>query len=210
MKRFTETSKWSDPWFRKLSPELKNLWQWLTDNCDNAGVIEVDLDLASFQIGYQYPINTLSEFGDRVQILPCGKHFIPKFIPFQYGQLSEECKAHKPVFASLEKHGIKGYPKGIDTLQEKEKEKEKETDKEPPPKSRGTEAEFSGFAVEIGLQPDDGIYLFNHLKENGWMRGKVPIKDWKATARKWKAGNFFPSQKNPQPKPSNPLAPGSW
>jgi len=130
MKRFTETQKWSDPWFRRLKPEIKNLWQWLLDNCDSAGIVDIDLPLASFQVGFQYPTDSILELGDRIQQLPSGKHFIPKFIPFQYGQLSEDCKPHKPVFASLEKHGLKGYPKGIDTLQEKEKDKEEEKEME--------------------------------------------------------------------------------
>ena len=134
MRRFTETQKWEDPWFRKLKPEMKLLWQWLLDRCDNAGVIDPDIELASFQIGYQYPINTLSKFGERLVLLECKKWFIPKFINFQYGRLSSECKAHKPIFTSLQKHDIPpsliGYPKGINTLQEEEEEKEKETEKE--------------------------------------------------------------------------------
>jgi len=130
MKRFTETQKWEDPWFRRLRPEIKLLWQWILDRCDNAGVIDPDIDLASFQIGYQYPMDTLLEFGERAIKLPCGKWFIPKFIAFQYGQLSTDCKAHKPIFISLEKHGLKGYPKGINTLQEKEKDKEEEKEME--------------------------------------------------------------------------------
>jgi hypothetical protein len=140
MRRFTETQKWEDPWFRKLPPKLKLLWVWLLDRCDNAGVIEPDIDLASFQTGCQYSIDILSQFGDRVTLLPCGKFFIPKFISFQYGTLSRACKAHNPVFASLEKHGLKGYPYPMDRVQEKEKEKvqekeeykETETEKETP------------------------------------------------------------------------------
>ena len=130
MKRFTETQKWEDPWFRRLSPELKLLWSWLLDKCDNAGVIEPDIELASFQIGYQYPMDTLSIFGSRLTDLGGGKYFIPKFINFQYGSLSRECKAHNPVFVSLEKHGLKGYPYPMDRVQEKEKDKEQETDKD--------------------------------------------------------------------------------
>ena len=130
MKRFTETQKWEDPWFRKLAPELKLLWHWLLDKCDGAGIIEPDIELASFQIGIQYGPDTLSQFNDRVTILDCGKYFIPKFIGYQYGNLSRDCKAHNPVFSSLEKHGLKGYPKGIHTLQEKEKVKDKETEQE--------------------------------------------------------------------------------
>jgi hypothetical protein len=128
MKRFTETQKWEDPWFRRLPLEMKLLWQWLCDRCDNAGIIDPDIELASFQIGYQYPMDTLSQFDGRVVKIECGKWFIPKFIEFQYGNLSHDCKAHRPIFLSLEKHGMKGYPKGIDTLQEKEKEKETETE----------------------------------------------------------------------------------
>lgn len=140
MKRFTETNKWEDPWFRKLKPEMKLLWAWLLDSCDNAGVIDLDIELASFQIGYAYPLDTLLEFAHRVIKLECGKFFIPKFIEFQYGNLSRECKAHNPIFSSLEKHGLKGYPKGIHTLQEKEKEKEKDKETEKEPRKSGKQA----------------------------------------------------------------------
>lgn len=137
MKRFTENQKWDDPWFMDLPMEYKALWLWLCDKCDNAGVIEPSLRLASFQIGFQYPMDSLSRFGDRIIQIEKEKWFLPKFIPFQYGTLSKDCKAHNPVFVSLEKHGIdatnlqkKGYPKGIHTLQEKDKEKDKDKNKE--------------------------------------------------------------------------------
>jgi len=205
MKRFTETQKWEDPWFRKLKPEMKLLWQWLLDRCDNAGVIDPDLDLASFQIGYGYPMDTLCDFGERVIKLPCGKFFIPKFIDFQYGKLSEDCKAHNPVFQSLQKHGIKRvaigyeYPlrKGIG--QEKEEE-----DAHAGGRSRGTKEEFSAYAVQIGLPANDGEHLHDHFLESGWKRGKVPIKDWKAAMRKWKSGGWLPSQKEQKAKNLTP------
>lgn len=200
MKRFTETNKWEDPWFRKLKPQMKLLWSWLLDSCDNAGIIDADIELASFQIGYSYPMDTLSEFAHRVIELPCGKFFIPKFIEFQYGTLSRDCKAHNPIFLSLEKHGLKGYPKGIHTLQEKEKEQEKETETEekestPKPKARGTLEEFKGYAVSQSLPENDGEFLFNKLEGNGWMNGKSPVKDWKAVVRTWKSAKWLPSQK---------------
>lgn len=196
MKRFTETNKWQDPWFRKLKPEMKLLWSWLLDSCDNAGIIDADIELASFQIGYEYPINTLSEFGHRVIELPCGKFFIPKFIDFQYGSLSRDCKAHNPIFLSLEKHGLKGYPKGIHTLQDKDKEKEQEKEEKeltPKSKAKGTLEEFKAYAVTQDLPESDGEFLFNKLEGNGWMNGKSPVKDWKAVVRTWKCGNWLPS-----------------
>lgn len=139
MKRFTETSKWSDPWYRKLRPEVKLLMAWILDNCDNAGVIDPDLELASFQIGYQYTPESLTELGERIEKLPSGKYFVPKFIGFQYGELSRDCKAHNPVFASLEKHDIervsKGYSKTIHTPQEKDKDKDKDKEKDKTPET---------------------------------------------------------------------------
>jgi len=204
MKRFTETQKWEDPWFRRLKPEMKLLWQWILDRCDSAGVIDPDLELASFQIGYLYPMDTLCEFDGRVIKTDGGKFFIPKFIEFQYGRLSEDCRAHGPAFQSLRKHGLEGYSKGIHTLQVKVKVKDEvkdtETEEVPKPKSRGTIEEFHQFFASISLPPSDADYTFHKWHGNGWVNGKNPIKDWKATVRQWKAGNFMPSQKATAPK----------
>ncbi len=128
MKRFTETLKWNDPWFRKLKPEAKLLWYWILDNCDAAGVIEPDMELATFQIGMPMGIDTLSQLGDRVEKLTDTKFKVSKFITFQYGELSRECRAHNAVFQSLERHSI-GYPKGIKRVQDitgQDKDKDKQ------------------------------------------------------------------------------------
>ena len=50
-KRFTETEKWKDTFFRKLTPDAKLLYLYIVDNCDCAGLWEIDLGLAGFQIG---------------------------------------------------------------------------------------------------------------------------------------------------------------
>jgi hypothetical protein len=191
MKRFTETQKWEDPWFRKLKPEMKLLWQWILDRCDNAGIIDPDIELASFQIGYQYPMDTLLEFGERVEKLPCGKWFIPKFIGFQYGKLSEDCKAHKPVFLSLEKHQIKGYSKGIDTLQEKEKDKDKEKDQEEDRSDRKRyathqEVQTYGKSQPFPISEDCMDAFFDRMEEIGWVDDKgLPLADWRARFRRY-------------------------
>jgi len=48
MKRFTETEKWKDSWFRKLQPPSKLLWLYILDTCDNAGFWEYDLEMCAF------------------------------------------------------------------------------------------------------------------------------------------------------------------
>lgn len=131
MKRFTETGKWSDAWFRKLTPRLKLLWQYICDTCDAAGVFVFDPEHASFHIGETYDNEDVFLLGHRLRRLEGDKVLIVNFIPFQYGELSVECRPHKVVFDAIRKHKLE-YP--INTLsigvqypsrQEKNKEEEK-------------------------------------------------------------------------------------
>jgi hypothetical protein len=105
-KRFTETEKWRDPWFRKLTPAQKLLWFYLLDNCDQSGVIDFDHEFAEFQIGIKSSAKDVAALSKQLLKLPSGKLWLHKFVRYQYGKLSHDCKPHKPVFAALEKHGI--------------------------------------------------------------------------------------------------------
>lgn len=42
MKRFTESQKWDDPWFRELAGSHKLVFLYILDRCNNAGFWEVD------------------------------------------------------------------------------------------------------------------------------------------------------------------------
>lgn len=153
MKRFTETQKWNDPWFRKLTPTEKSFWGWALDYCDAAGVIKIDWDLASFQVGEKIDDTILINFDDKIEKLTDGKYLIINFIEMQYPRgLSKNCKPHMAVFSSIEKHGIKdrlfnlikgltnsnkksnntnkGLTKSLLSVQDKDKDKEKIKDKE--------------------------------------------------------------------------------
>lgn len=138
-KRFTETTKWADPWFRDLSPKLKAFWLYCLDNCDQAGVWKVDFGLASFCIGEKVTkADVMTPFHDRVLFFGVDKMVILKFIQFQYGVLSPDCKMHKPVFASLAKNGVnydnlKGIDRvsiGFQTLLVKDQDQDKDQDQE--------------------------------------------------------------------------------
>lgn len=109
VKRFTATEKWSDSWFRKLKPDHKNLWQYIVDNCDVAGVWKVDLELAAYYIGNEKPFNAsevLKAFAGRLVDIGRGRWWYPGLIPFQYGQLSEKCDFHKTIIKKLQSHGL--------------------------------------------------------------------------------------------------------
>lgn len=134
-KRFTDTDKWRDSWFQALSPSHKIAMLYVFDNCDASGVFDPNLQLADFCIGT--PIDW-KEFrvaaGNRLAVLSNGKWHLTRFVDFQYGVLSPDCKPHLNVIRLLQGHGIqrvsKGYPKGQGKEKDKEKEQEEETTSE--------------------------------------------------------------------------------
>lgn len=134
-KRFCNIEIWDKSWFMELSPKLKCLVRYIYDKCDCTGVWVPNWKLVSVHIN-----DSISEADlkllppDQFEILQGDKIFLPEFINFQYGVLSEQCMAHKPVFATLKKNNLSNrvFNRVSDTLLDKEKEKdiEKEMDME--------------------------------------------------------------------------------
>ena len=141
-KRFFDTEMVLRPWYRSLTPRLKALWVFMLARCDLAGVIDMDWGLASFAIGEPVSASDIAAMDGNVVVLESGRIFIPGFVAFQYGELSEASRPHISVLKTLSIHGIpypidiKGLPKGIQTLKDKDKDKAKAKDqaKEPPVK----------------------------------------------------------------------------
>lgn len=135
VKRFTDTNKWSDPWFRRLSSPAKQLWTYLCDHCDPVGMVEIDLGLASQDCGQTISKANIEELGDRLELIVSNRYILPKFINFQYGELSPQCPPHKSVIRLIETHNLKRVGLGyhypsvgyvIPTGKGKGKDKEKE------------------------------------------------------------------------------------
>ena len=49
--------------------------------------------------------------------------------------------------------------------------------------------------------------FYDHYESNGWMAGKVKMKDWKAACRKWIRRSFKSFNSNGNQKPTQPLNP---
>jgi len=102
-KRFTDSEKWKDPWFRKLTPTAKLMCLYLYDRCDIAGFWEIDLEGAAFEIGvsHQDILEAMKGLercyetnGDRV--------WVKRFIRFQGNkELNENNKAHQGIIRLL-------------------------------------------------------------------------------------------------------------
>ena len=137
-KRFVDTELWNKVWYQELNIKEKILVKYIFEQCDCAGVWDINFRLASFIIGETVSIKDIDSINEKnllFEIFDNDKIFVIDFIKFQYGSLSENCKPHKPIIEKLKKYNLyervfKGYSKGIETLEEKEQVQEKEKEKE--------------------------------------------------------------------------------
>jgi len=125
--RYTDTDKWTkNVWFRKLPPQAKLFWLYLCDNCNHAGIWDVDFDFATTLIGTKIDeVEVLNLFGDRIVRVDDGaKWFLPAFVLYQYrGGLDAKNRAHNSVIKILTKEGVsKGLIRALEGGRDRERE----------------------------------------------------------------------------------------
>jgi len=187
----TDTDKWKKRFVRELTPQHKLLWFYILDDCNHAGIWEVDLEVASIRVGFELSHDNLpSSFGDKVISFDDGdKWFIPDFIEYQYGELNQNSNVHKSVINLLNKYNLEGYLKGSQrvesTLKDKDTDivivKEKVKAKR---FAKPTIEDIKEYCIERNNFVDAEKF-FDYYSSNGWKVGKNPMKDWKASVRTW-------------------------
>ena len=102
-KRFTDTEKWDRPWYRNLPHEYRELFNYILDKCDIAGLWYVDLDMASYVIGSQLDKDSaLKYLNKQITIVNGGcTWFVHDFVCFQYGELNMNNNLHRSVYQRL-------------------------------------------------------------------------------------------------------------
>ena len=204
-KRMTDTDKWKKRFVRELSPQHKLLWFYILDDCNHAGIWEVDLEVASIRVGFDLSHNHLpSSFGEKVISFDNGdKWFIPEFIDFQYGELNPNSNVHKSVIALLDKYNLEGYLKGSQGVQStlNNKDKDKDIVKVKAKVNRFVKPTIEEVADYCNERNNDvdAEKFYDYYSSNGWKVGKNAMKDWKASVRTWEK-NTTQQQKVSQPK----------
>jgi len=111
-KRFTDTDKWKKPFIKNLPAKYKLLWFYIIDDCDIAGLWQVDFDVAKIRIGEDVNSDeAINLFGESIVIIDAGeKWFIPGFLEFQYGsQLSKTNNIYKSIEKILLRYNLFQY-----------------------------------------------------------------------------------------------------
>ncbi|QDP65343.1 MAG: hypothetical protein Tp1124SUR00d2C54018391_4 [Prokaryotic dsDNA virus sp.] len=131
-KRFIETDIWKKRWWRNLPPKLKLFYIYLLTQCDHAGMWDVDIELAEFQIGMPLKEKEIKEhLGKHIKVIKEDKYFIKAFPAFQYNILNPNVKAHASVIKILDKYNcLQSVTNTYASVQDKDKDKDKDKVKE--------------------------------------------------------------------------------
>lgn len=201
---------------RGLPGAYKLFWDFLYHDCDHSGIWIVDIDIAQTYIGKDMVISekvALEFFNDeeeeRIVVLPGGKKwFIPSFIEFQYGHLSEKNKAHNSTILTLKKLNLidkdlkivktlKPPSSPLQGAKEMVKEKEMEMDKEKeqdPPSELLAPQMVQAFKSVYPKYPEDRDsdypacvqIALKIAKSNGWLKEAVTNGKLDETVEIWK------------------------
>ena len=190
-KRFTDTEKWKKGFVRSLPPAYKLLWIYMLDDCDNAGVWQVEVEVASIRIGSKLnEKEALKLFGNNVISFDGGsKWFIKEFVKFQQGvnhiaELNSNSNPHKSILRIVEQYKLLELEDNpIEVIEEIKQAKKSSRFKKP------TLDELEHYCIERQNKVDIQKF-FNFYESNGWKVGKNPMKDWRASVRTWESNSF--------------------
>lgn len=194
-KRFIDTELWDKSEFNNCTPVMKLLTIFITCKCDSIGIFKMAPMLINAYIGENIQEKDILSIPCDIEKISNNCYWLTKFCDFQYGELKEECRPHRKYIQLLKSHKLyervlKGYSKGIETLEEQEQEKDKEKDKDKKGVVRGknfippTLQDVASYCLERNNGVDSTKW-HDFYSAKGWMVGSNKMKDWKAAVRTW-------------------------
>jgi uncharacterized phage protein (TIGR02220 family) len=202
MRRFTDTCKWDDLWFRALTGIEKLVFFYVIDRCNNAGFWERDDESLAFHTRLS-PAHIEGAWKglNRGLLEASGWVWVRRFLRHQKNEnLSIDNPAHKQIISLISDQverfsdvsefseflaPYKGLlsPIGIGTGTGQGKGTGKGS-AEGKPESREAAHEYG---AEIGMSAEAVDSWFDHFESNGWrVSGKAAMKDWRAGLRNGK------------------------
>lgn len=136
-KRFADTAKHKDPWWKSLPTNHKILFDFMCLDCDCAGFWKVNFD--TFELLYKIKMtqDDMGVFGKKVIRIDEETYFMTSFIKVQYTKLNFNNNAHRGVLNLLNYYNIETSPyvapaKGLDSpmLGPQDMDMEKDMEKE--------------------------------------------------------------------------------
>lgn len=209
-KRFTDSEKWKDEFFQNIGASLQLFYIYVLDNCDCAGVWKINFKHFEFCTGLSLSKKEIEDgLGDRIVFINSEIAFLPKFIKFQYGDLSSiKSKVRTGIIKRLNFHNLLTnsivtlsipfanpidtlsipYGNSIDTVQEKEKEyiNINKSNCDAKPQADTTQKEFLEIKNEVfkAYQFNHGYprEIFDEFADEAWPLFEAqsdPNKNWK-------------------------------
>lgn len=203
--RYTNSDKWTDAWFSDLSANAKLLFIFLYENCDNAGIYEVNKKFMLFLLGFNENElkNAIKEIGKAyIKSNDGGKIWLKNFLKHQkLTPLNWKNNAHKQIVMILrenleDKDRFKGCKEIEMILPVTPVEKQAVVNIEKPkPKAtrkrtkflKPTQQEVFNYMKEKEFIPAqvEAERFWNWFESNGWKVGKNPMKVWKGAVNTW-------------------------
>ena len=202
-KRFTDSEKWNDKWFRKLEPPHKLVFLYLCDRCTSGGFYELDYEMMAFQTGLEESTckgaikGLLRGLKVKDEVL-----WIKNFLYHQKNlPLNPNNPAHKPIVLDVDQH-LDSFPEipkeigadlglfspiGNSKGKGKGKSKRKTVSKFIPPTIDDINEYLKTKDFTIDVE-----YFINHYASKGWMIGKNKMVDWHravCNAKNWEHNN---------------------
>lgn len=230
MNRFCATEIWGKAWYCALTPSYKLFFKYLCDNCNNAGIWDVNWPMVKFHIWEEKPLNPsifgLREEDEKPRVIPLSesKWFIRTFVLYQQkikslSDLNPDNGAHKQIISILIKENIldanlseiykmphlqphqRGLGIGIGLDKGIVKKQPKSINFIPP-----TLEEVKSYFEELGTKINP-IAFHAHYESNGWKQASgLPLRSWKSCLTTWeeRRKEFVPQ--TPAQGPSKPPA----
>lgn len=133
-KRHTDTEKWKQPWYRKLTSVQRDIRNFLLDDCDHAGVWWIDLERVEFFTGQKTNLEEIAICFNHKIVYRDEILILLDFIDSQYKNVRNQDRCTISAVARLKALGIEVLAPTKDLaspyLGVKEKDKDKDKEKE--------------------------------------------------------------------------------